>query len=142
MDNKGWSLRFMLFLTSLLILALLIASLFVAKLSKSFKSNIIPKQEEYTTIDNDYQAIEDLMDVACVKYVDKNYEEKVDLGTVTIKLSNLLDYDNTDKLSKFVNNNNCVGYSNVFYENEKITSSSYLRCEKYKTEGFSDFYLE
>ena len=143
MNNKGWGLRMMMVFLLLLSISLIISSFYVAKITKDDEENNINEKDnsnDDVINSNIYIEAEKSMNEIVKEYIKNNYNNEIPVGTLTINLTKITDLDNKNVLNS-LKTKNCEGYTNVLFE-EKLQFSSYIKCDKYETDGFVDFYLE
>lgn len=144
LDNRGWGLREMLIYSSILLLFLLIASFRMSALYNDINST---KDEPETFVEEKnssekgfydlkyYYDYEDKMIQATRDYL-KKYEYNVEVQTLKIDLSTLIDLDLIDKLYDKDSNVRCEGYVMVTFESDKEAIKPYLMCGDYVTKGY------
>lgn len=149
LDNRGWGLREMLIYSSILLLFLLIASFRMSALYNDINST---KDEPETFVEEKnssekgssekssydlkyYYDYEDKMIQATREYL-KMHEYNVEVQTLKIDLSTLIDLDLIDKLYDKDSNVRCEGYVMVTFESDKDVIKPYLMCDDYVTKGY------
>ena len=130
MKNKnGWGFSSYIIGSSILLIALLVATFLVIRLYSSLRG----------INGNSYEDIERILENASLSYINDYYQKEINTGVVTIsstkllkkeliKASDLIETENADK---------CIGYSLIRKnENNELTSNAYIKCSDYETKGF------
>ncbi len=127
LNNNGWGLRAMIFLSSGLLLALLISIYFIAQLYSSMGD---------VFSSNQYFELETKLESAAIRYrndydLDISGEYKVSYGTLKKEgyIDNLKDKDG----------NLCGGYviiKNGVDEVDNLNYEAYISCDNYVTDGY------
>ena len=133
MKNKnGWGFSSYIIGSSILLLALLVATFLIIRFYNSLKS----------INGTSYQDIEETLDSKSLRYIDEYYKKEINSGVIVISTSKLLDNDlikNSD-LIETDNNDRCKGYSLIRKNDEgELTSESFIKCKNYTTEGYQSW---
>lgn len=132
LDNKGWGLRSMIIYSTIIIIALLIATFYVIALYSELDRNIKSNKQDNTIIDKkQYEEYERKLEEATINYIDNC--NCIDDNTSTMRIS----YDTlVDK--NYINSikDDCSGYVDVYLQSENISTKAYLKCSNYITEGY------
>lgn len=115
LNNKGFGLKEMIILSSILIFVLLFMAYYIIVLYKNFDDGA----------KGNYAILENRIKNAAIKYVDE-YEHSNIVTLNELKTAEILDFF-TDK-----NDNNCDGYVIV----EDMTFTPYIKCPNYTTKGY------
>ena len=119
----------MLLWICVLIIALLILTYNCSRLMKGID---LPLGKKYT-----YTNIEEKIVETTKKYMEDQYQNKLDLGTLVISTENLLKYSYLEEKDLITSkNDSCKGYSLITNENKELKVISYIKCEKYETEEY------
>lgn len=156
LNNRGWGLTDYLLIVSVIIIALFGASVLIIRLSNGLKENMkvntpkteetintntnIQEPEEDDNEDINYQLVEQKMNDAANKYIETYYNNTVGDSGIIVDKQHLLELDNS--LEKEMSKDNCNGYVEVKKANEKISYTSYLKCDNHSTNGVKDYYLD
>lgn len=122
LNNQGWSLKEMLFLTSILLVAMLVVVFLINGLYNNLESSNKSNHESKTYT---YQEIENNLKDAAKKYYKK---ESINL----ITSEDLLEMKYIDLKKLTSSNDICEGY--VLVEEKEFFP--FITCSKYETEGY------
>lgn len=153
LNNRGWGLTDYLLIVSVIIIALFSASILIIRLGNGLKENmkvntynteetINSNKQELEENDNkdiNYQLVEQKMNDAATKYIETYYNNKVGDSGIIVDKQHLLELESS--LEKEMSKDNCKGYVEVKKDNEKISYTSYLKCDNHSTNGVKDYYL-
>ena len=164
LNNKGWGLTDYLLIVSAIIIALLIASILIIRLTNGLKENMrevekikeekteekinndstntndnLSNTDEETTDTIDYKTIEDKMASAGIKYIEETYKNNISNNLIIVDYPHLLEVDSN--LKSEMSKDNCNGYVEVRKSEENIEYTSFIKCDNYSTEGVKDYYI-
>ena len=162
LNNKGWGLTDYLLIVSVIIIALLVASVLIIRLTNGLKENIKVNENNETKIEEnnsennenqdnsttneiidsntiDYASIEDEMTSAAIKYIEITYKNNIGEGLIIVDYPHILEVD-SDIKSKMAKDN-CNGYVQVLKNEGNIEFTSFIKCDNYSTEGVKDYYI-
>ena len=158
LNNKGWGLTDYLLMVSVIIIALLVASVLIIRLTNGLKENIKVNENNDTKIEENnekqdnlstsevidsnpinYVSLEDSMISAAIKYIEITYKNNIGEELLIVDYPHILEVDSNikDKMSK----DNCNGYVEVRKNNENIEYTSFIKCDNYSTDGVKDYYI-
>lgn len=126
LNNKGWGLRAMIFLSCGLLIALFISLYFIAQLYKSFGGTS-------TLENNQYFELETKLESAAIRYKN-DYDLNID-GEYKVSYGTLKKEGYVDKLVD-KNNNLCGGYVIIKESFGELTYDGYISCDDYVTKGY------
>lgn len=130
LNNKGWSLKEMLLLSCIILIAVFVAAVMVNNLYKGLDLTINNNSSSSNnqSSENKYKTIEkNLMNAA------KNYARENELDEEDFIYSDTLIEEGYLTLSKMTNDDDiCDGY----VEKRKTTYKSYISCASYETDGY------
>lgn len=124
LDNRGWGLKEMIFLSCGLLIALLVSLFFISKLFKSLDY----KGESYS-----YFNLETDLENAAIRY--KNDNDLIINGSYKISYSTLKS-EGYAKPLKDENGDPCGGYVIISNNNGLLNYEAYISCNDYVTEGY------
>lgn len=131
-NNHGWSLKEMIVLSAILIMALMVATFHVMRFSKGVKDN---------TLTNNYIALENQVTAATESYLQEYYGEIT--SSLVISTDNLISYGFLSSDSFSNSNDSCKGYALVNgYNQEEYSINSYIKCNQYETENYEIWRLD
>src|SRR5574344_701829 len=147
MNKKGWGLSEMMFLTGIVLVALIVVGILVAI---NFKNNDLKDPVVITNDDtekkdnnNSYDDLENMMITAAKKYIendtDQNKQEKIIVTLKTLQKEKLIEeiYDAKTNRTK------CSGYVIIEKTDEGTPYKPYMKCSfKYTTKDYSAEYDE
>ena len=132
LNKNGWGYRSYVIGSSILLLALLIATFLIIRFYRAL-SNI----NGYT-----YADIEEKLNTRSLDYINEYYKKEINTGVVVISTSKLLKKDMITK-DNLINNENkdkCSGYSLIRKNDDgDLVSESYIKCGEYKTSGYQSW---
>ena len=133
MKNKnGWGFSSYIIGSSILLIALLVATFLIIRLFSSLKS----------INGTSYEDIEEMLNSKSLKYIEEYYGREINSGVVVVSTSKLLDNDliNSNDLIETDNNDKCKGYSLIRKDvDDELTSESFIKCKKYTTIGYQSW---
>lgn len=124
LNNKGWGLRAMIFLSCGLLVALGISLYFIAQLYGSLDD---------TFKNNEYFELETRLESAAIRY-QRDYDINVN-GTYKVSYGTLKKEGYINSLNDS-NNNACGGYVIISNEFDSLKYDAYISCDDYVTEGY------
>ena len=136
LNKNGWGFRSYIIGSSVLLIALLVATFLIIRLYSNLASIATPT---YT-----YQDIENKLNDSSIDYINEYYKRDITTGVVVVSTKKLLnkeiiiekDLIDTD------NNDKCKGYSLIRKnENDELTSESFIKCDSYQTDGYQSWRL-
>ena len=131
-NNHGWSLKEMIVLSAILIMALMVATYHVMKFSKGVKDN---------SLTGNYIALENQVTAATEAYLQEYYGKIT--SSLVISTDNLISYGFLSSDSFSNSNYSCKGYALVNgYNQEEYSISSYIKCNQYETENYESWRLD
>lgn len=124
LNNHGWGMRQMIWLTSGLLIALIVAIYFISILFNSL---------DVTRVDNSYFDLETKLENAAIRYVSDN-----DIDINNIKKISLSTLKNEGYIEDFRDEegNYCGGYVKTSYVGNVEDYEAYISCNNYETEGY------
>ena len=133
MKNKnGWGVASYIIGSSILLIALLIATFLIIRLYSSLRG----------INGNSYEDIERKLSSASLEYINEDYKKEISTGVVVVSSTKLLakDYIKAKDLIETDNEDKCIGYSLIRKdENDKLTSESFIKCVNYETNGYQSW---
>lgn len=128
LNNKGWGLSSMVFYTSIILVALLVATFYVIALYSDLDRNLYDSNNDSTF--KTYE--EDLKNNALNYIIARTFED----GNYTITYYVLKNNSYLEKITDSKTNNECDGYVKVNVKDSNYEAKSYLKCDSYVTEGY------
>lgn len=128
LNNKGWGLSSMVFYTSIILVALLVATFYVIALYSDLDRNLYDSNNDSTF--KTYE--EDLKNNALNYIIARTFED----GNYTITYDVLKNNSYLEKIIDSKTNNECDGYVKVNVKDSNYEAKSYLKCDSYVTEGY------
>lgn len=139
LNNRGWSLREMLFFMLILIVCLLIATFYLFRLYSqldSDKENFVEENKiEEIKNEKNYEEYEKDLKKSARHYIENLYEGELSSQFV-ISITELKEENLLTEYSDY----NCKGYITVFENNEEYDYKPYLNCDDYKTKDYNELY--
>ena len=143
LNNKGWGLRQMIIYSTIIIVALLIATFYVVALYIQIDDNIAAVQNDDN---NDNKEV--LSDYETNRYLSYESELKVAtsymINTCNCTFDNIITYEQLIKGGYIGNfrdirdNSVCDGYSTIYQNSSgEYIITPYIKCSNYQTEGYS-----
>ena len=132
LNKNGWGYRSYVIGSSILLLALLIATFLIIRFYRALSSI-----NGYT-----YADIEEKLNTRSLYYINEYYKKEINTGVVVISTSKLLKKDmiTKDNLINNENNDKCSGYSLIRKNDDgDLVSESYIKCGEYKTSGYQSW---
>ena len=133
MKNKnGWGFSSYIIGSSVLLLALLIATFLIIR----FYSSLVG------TNGTTYAEIESKLSDKALLYINEYYQKEITTGVVTVSSTKLLKNEllNAKDLIETENADKCIGYSLIRKnEEEQLISDSYIKCSEYETPGYQSW---
>ncbi|MBE6149281.1 MAG: hypothetical protein E7170_00985 [Firmicutes bacterium] len=125
LNNKGWGLQTMMIFVLILMICLVIIA---ALVNNTFK--------DITGTSYNYSILEDKLESASKKYVEKNNISVNEGSNYTITVSKL---QKSGYLTELKDNEiKCTGYTIVEKEKDKLVYKPYIRCgSNYKTKNYT-----
>lgn len=136
LNKNGWGFRTFIISGAVIFIALLIATFFIIRLYSDLPDlNIF--MDEYLS----YEDIEINLNSDSLEYINEYYAQEITTGVIVVSTDNLLKYNIiTEKDLRDTDNNDvCSGYSLIRKENGELTSKSYIKCDKYVSEGYQSW---
>lgn len=147
LDNRGWGLKEMLILSSIILFFLLIAAIVAGSFAKELKdSKPVPEVEESTPVERPeetpvdydyYYLLEKDLETATENYIN-DLGTNLDNGSVNIYLNNLIDNGYITTMVDKSTGNYCNGYGKAYKKENAVIIKGYIKCDEYKTEGYID----
>ena len=128
-NKNGWSLKEMLLLSSILLLFLLVAIYYIVSLYNNFDSEVKA---------TNYSLLEEKLEKRALIYLNDYYDEILTNDNITITRSVLRSY-NLDIILEDNEGNACSGYVIAHKTHDKIYTKSYIKCNKYMTDGYEEW---
>lgn len=128
LNNKGWGLSSMVAYTSIILLALLVATFYVIALYSDLDRNLYGNSNN-----NSFYDIEEKLKNSAIKYMKSRTSED---GNYTITYDILINSDYIEKITDNKTNNECDGYVKIDIKDYNYEAKSYLKCDSYITEGY------
>lgn len=124
LNNHGWGMRQMIWLTSGLLIALIVAIYFISVLFNSL---------DIKGVNNSYFDLETKLENAAIRYVSDN-----DIDINNIKKISLSTLKNEGYIEDFRDEegNYCGGYVKASYVGNVLDYEAYISCNNYETEGY------
>ena len=133
MKNKnGWGFASYIVGSSVLLIALLVATFLIIRLYGNLKS----------INGTSYSDIENKLNIKSLKYIEEYYKKEITTGVVVVSTDKLLKEEliNKEDLIETENDDKCKGYSLIRKNDEdKLTSESFIRCNEYETKGYQSW---
>ncbi len=131
LNNHGWSLSQMLFLCSVLLMALFVAVFFIMQMTRQFG---VEFKESITNKEDGYYTVEDNVEAATLRYV---HEYNLDgTGITLIKTNELLNLHYLKEEDLTTNGDYCKGYAEMDSDKE---IHAYIKCKGYITEYYQSW---
>lgn len=135
LNNKGWGLTTLIMCLGIILFFLLISVFYAG----SFKNKIDNEAEKNNEVDNNYYIeLENKVDNAAVKYINENHIFINNGEMIVLKIEKFQELGYLENIVDYISNKPCNGYSTIKNENETYVVSSYISCDNYKTEGYSN----
>lgn len=153
LNNHGWGMRDMIIYTCILLLFLLFVAYSVNSLY-DILGNTGEVEENNTVVDNQqeqenekeeeplivdveyYNSLEENLKKSTLDYLN-TYPTDLSSGILKITSDTLIGLNLMDELYDQTKENKCIGYSNVFQEdNGDYIVDSYINCSNYTTQGY------
>jgi len=129
LNNHGWGLKEMLFLSAILFFFVILVSVLISNLYKGLDRTTIisPDETSSQTKEYTYSQIESNLKQAAQRYYQKNKEE---IGDIIIS-SELIENGYITKSKLKTKDDDCEGY--VIIGDDFAT---FITCDQYETEGY------
>lgn len=127
LNNKGWGLSSMIVYTSIILVALLVATFYVIALYSDIDRNL------YGNRNNSFYEYEEKLKNSAVKYMKSRTNED---GQYTITYDVLRNSDYIERITDNKTSNECDGYVKIDIKDSNYDAKSYLKCDSYITEGY------
>lgn len=126
LNNEGWGLSSMIAYTSIILIALLVATFYVIALYSNLDENLYSSN-------NSFHEDEEKLKNSAIKYIKSRTNDD---GSYTITYDVLRNNDYIEKITDSKTNNECDGYVKVGVKDNNYEAKSYLKCDSYVTEGY------
>ena len=135
-NNRGMAMKDILMVVVVMVVAIIVTMFMYNRNFKTLFEGDTEK-ESIPEIDYEYEKAEDTLKNAAKKYYNDNFsKDKVgEIPSMTISLKTLQDKDYIDSLE--ANDKTCTGYVTIKNNNNTTSYNSYVKCGKYKTEGYN-----
>lgn len=128
LNNKGWGLSSMIVYTSIILIALLIATFYVIALYSDLDKNIYGNSNNKS-----FENSEEKLKSNAIKYIKARTNED---GNYIVTYDMLKNADYIEKITDDKTNNECDGYVKINIKDYNYEANSYLKCDSYVTEGY------
>lgn len=128
LNNKGWGLSSMIAYTSIVLIALLVATFYVIALYSNLDENLYGNSNKKI-----YEEQETKLENNAIKYIKaRTYDD----GNYVVTYEILKNANYIEKIIDNKTNKECDGYVKVEINNSIYKAKSYLKCDSYVTEGY------
>lgn len=128
LNNKGWGLSSMIVYTTIILIALLVATFYVIALYSDLDKNLYGSSNKKV-----YEESEERLKNNAIKYIKAR---TYDNGNYVVTYEILKNANYIDKIVDNKTDNECDGYIKVEVNNSLYKAKSYLKCDNYVTEGY------
>ena len=128
LNNKGWGLSSMVVYTTIILIALLVATFYVIALYSDLDNTLYGNSNKKL-----YEESEEKLENNAIKYIKaRTYDD----GNYVVTYEILKNANYVEKIIDNKTNKECDGYVKVEVNNSLFKANSYLKCDSYVTEGY------
>lgn len=134
LNNRGWGTKDVMMTICVMAVAVLTTMIIYNRNFKDlFEGD--SNQESTQIVEYNYIKVEKQIENAAKEYCKNTFNETKDIPLMSVSYNFLKSKGYIDSLS--TNNENCNGYVTIKSQNKEIIYDPYIKCENYKTEGYT-----
>lgn len=153
LNNNGWGLRMMLLLTSVILIALLVATFYVIRLYSSIDKQVTSNTKVASKTKDDldkkydenvkkhnlnmYEQNENILARNAIYYAEQ-HDLIIEGNYGIITYDDLIEESYLKSIYDIVDDSECDGYVLISQENGEYNAKGYLKCSNYTTEGYDN----